>query len=102
MKRNLFIILLFMSQITLADVQPDTQIMLNQIHAEHVVWNRTPIEFVVPVGQERLLSFPGSVSFHNTNSNLTSDKVSVLNNAGTLYIRAKKAFDPIRVPIVLK
>lgn len=89
-----------------ADVAPDaqtnTQLVTDQIHSEHVVWNKIPISFVVPVGTERLISFPGPVVFHNTDPTLTSDKIAILNNAGTLYIKAKQAFDPIRVPIILK
>ena len=62
---------------------------------EHVLWDRTPISFEIPLGKERMITFPESVIFHNTNPELTTDRVSTLNNAGTLYIQAKKAFDPI-------
>jgi integrating conjugative element protein (TIGR03749 family) len=73
-----------------------------QQHIQHVVWNRIPIQFVIPAGEERMITFPGQVEFHNIDSALTSDKITILNNNGTLYIRAKKVFTPVRVPIVLK
>ena len=66
---------------------------------EHVLWRKEPINFVIPTGEERLLSFPGKVELINTNPDLTSDKVSIMNNAGTLYIKAYKPFVPIRVEV---
>lgn len=73
-----------------------------QMHTEHVIWERQPIEFIVPTNQERIITFPGPVELHNLSQDLTTDKVSILNNDGSLYIKAKKAFDPIRVAISLK
>jgi integrating conjugative element protein (TIGR03749 family) len=75
---------------------------VNSIHYEHAVWNKVPISFVVPVNQERMLVFPGKVDFKNLDARLTADKVSILNNDGTLYIQAKQSFPAIRVPITLK
>ncbi|HLB57867.1 MAG TPA: TIGR03749 family integrating conjugative element protein, partial [Gammaproteobacteria bacterium] len=83
-----------------ADLSPKAN--TQQIQSEHVIWNKIPISFVVPVNTERLISFPGAVVFHNADATLTTDKIAILNNAGTLYIKAKQAFDPIRVPIILK
>ncbi len=72
-----------------------------QLQAEHVVWNKLPIQFDVPVGKERLLSFPEKVKVVNDDPNLTREKVSILNNSGTLYIKAKQVFDPVRLRIVI-
>lgn len=80
----------------------DNMVSANVLHTEHVVWNKVPISFVVPVGDERMISFPGSIAVHNTDSSLTTDKVSIMNNAGTLYIRAKKSFNATRLAIELK
>ena len=104
MKYLLLILLMILPILSVQaqDITPSANIVTNNIPIEHVVWERMPIEFIIPVGQERLLTFPGQVSFHNTDQSLTTDKISVLNNNGTLYIKAKKAFAPIRVPIVLK
>jgi integrating conjugative element protein (TIGR03749 family) len=77
-------------------------VIVNATHYEHAVWNRVPISFVVPVGEERMLIFPGKIDFRNLDARLTSDKVSILNNDGTLYIQAKQPFSAIRVPLVLK
>ena len=62
---------------------------------------KTPIDFVVPVGAERLLSFPGRIVIHNTNPRLSRDKVTLYNNQGTLYVHAHKAFQPILLPVTL-
>ncbi len=83
------------------DLKPSPQVVVNQVHYDHVVWNGMPISVVVPVGQERVIKFPCSVSLQNTNPALTTDKVRIENNAGFLYITAKKAFSPIRLPIQL-
>lgn len=72
-----------------------------QYQAEHVVWNKLPIAFAVPVGHERLLSFPEKVKVINDDASLTSDKVTILNNSGTLYIKAKQVFDPVRLRVVI-
>ena len=37
----------------------------------------------------------------NDDPNLTSDKVTILNNAGTLYIKAKQVFEPVRLRVVI-
>ncbi|MCX7123329.1 MAG: DUF3438 family protein, partial [Gammaproteobacteria bacterium] len=85
-----------------ADITPGTGINLTPASAEHVVWQGTPISFAVPVGEERLISFPGDVEFKNLDPSLTSDKVSISNNNGTLYIRALQPFDPIRTYVAIK
>lgn len=85
-----------------ADVTPGAGINLTPTSAEHVVWQGTPISFAVPVGEERLISFPGDVEFKNLDPSLTSDKVSISNNDGTLYIRALQPFYPIRTYVAIK
>lgn len=67
----------------------------------HVLWDKLPIVFSVPVGHERLLSFPDKVKVINDDPLLTSDKVTILNNAGTLYIKAKQVFEPVRLRAVI-
>jgi integrating conjugative element protein (TIGR03749 family) len=67
------------------------------------LWDKTPINIVLPVAQEKLVHFPGRIVFNSPqpNSALTQDKLSVLNNQGTLYLTAHKAFEPIRVTVTL-
>ena len=67
------------------DVDPVSNVEVNTLHYDHAVWNGIPIRFIVPVGQERILKFPSSVTLHNNNPNLTTDKVSIQNNNGFLY-----------------
>jgi integrating conjugative element protein (TIGR03749 family) len=74
----------------------------SSVHFEHALWEGIPIRVMVPVGEERIIKFEGPVEVHNTNSNLTSDKVSLLNNNGFLYLKAKTAFEAIRVPVTIK
>lgn len=83
------------------DVSPSSNVVVNDVQYDHVVWDGIPIGFAVPVGQERILKFPGSVTLNNSNARLTTDKVSIQNNAGFLYIKAKKEFRPIRLDFTL-
>lgn len=104
MKKLLLLSLVLLSSlnITMADTLPSVGDATQTPSVEHVLWDKIPISFTVPVGQERILMFSGSVRFEGSKANnLTKDLISVLNNEGTLYIKAKKAFGPIRVPIVL-
>lgn len=84
-----------------ADVIPGQQTDQNPNKVLHVVWGNEPIAFSVPTGTERLLSFPGKVELNNSSPELTTDKVALLNNNGTLYITAKKTFKPIRVAVTI-
>lgn len=69
---------------------------------EHVLWDKMPISFQVPVGSERIISFPDKIILNNIDNNLTRDKVSILNNQGSLYIKAKKVFSPVRVAVTMQ
>lgn len=72
-----------------------------QANDEHIVWVKTPIDFVVPLNHQRMLSFPARVELDNDNPELTTDKVTIYNNAGTLYITAHKSFKPILLQVKL-
>lgn len=106
MKKNIFTLLLislFSSQCFAIDIGANAIVKdSTQTQDEHVVWNKLPIQFSVPINQERLISFPDHVKVINTNENLTQEKVSILNNAGTLYIKAHQTFDPVRLRIVMQ
>lgn len=73
---------------------------LNEV-GDHVIWDRTPINVVLGIQHERMITFPGPINIHNTNPQLSNDKLSMLNNNGTLYLTAKKFFQPIRLAITL-
>ena len=55
----------------------------SQNRFEHVIWDRVPIAIDLPVGSERIISFPQPVTIHNTDTRLTTDKVQILNNNAT-------------------
>ena len=74
----------------------------NEHAMQHAVWQGLPISFVIPVGKERILKFPSAVTLRNQNPKLTKDKVRILNNEGFLYIKAKKTFKAIRLPVKIK
>jgi integrating conjugative element protein (TIGR03749 family) len=99
---RLLILALFLPLVAFsADVSP----MMGDAQAlkfEHVIWDRVPIAIELPIDGERIISFPSPVSVHNIDARLTPDKISILNNNGTLYITAKKAFSAIRISVQLQ
>jgi integrating conjugative element protein (TIGR03749 family) len=74
-------------------------IFSNQEPHEHVIWNQTPIDVVLPVGIERLVSFSSQVQFGYDKKLLPDDTLQVQNNNGVLYLQAKKEFSKQRVEV---
>lgn len=101
--RKLVIILLLIGVVPLAsaDVIPGVSSQLAPANTQTVVWQKTPIAFSVPVGNERLISFPTYLTLNNASAALTRQRVSIINNNGTLYIRAHQAFAPVRLYVTL-
>lgn len=85
------------------DVKPHKKpIVSNHTQFDHAVWNGIPIKFKAPIGQERILKFPKPVSVQIQSDQLTTDKVSIQNNNGYLYITAHKTFESVRIPVRLR
>ena len=63
----------------------------------HVVWNHVPININLPIGKEKIVKFPNSVSF-GLPGRLAS-KVFIQNNSGWLYITAYKKILKTRVEV---
>ena len=97
-----FVLFALFPIVGLADNIAENSIVANaQANDEHIVWVKTPINFVVPLNHQRMLSFPDRVEVDNNNPDLTTDKVTIYNNAGTLYVTAHKAFKPILLQVKL-
>ena len=56
------------------------------------VWDKKPIDIVLPVGEQRFITFPDKVAF-GLPSNYQS-KLTVQNDNKTLYVTANAAFEP--------
>jgi len=69
---------------------------------EHLVWDKMPLNIILPVGKERLVSFPQPMQLEYDKSSLPSNTLRVLNNNQTLYLTAFKAFAPQRIEIKLQ
>lgn len=86
---------------------PPTTLVMNVPDTEHIVWHKLPIPVDLPVGKERLISFSVPVRLgpcnvgHNTNTALTRDRLTLYNNAGTLYMTAHQVFSPQRLMVCL-
>ncbi len=68
---------------------------------EHVVWDQKPIDIILPINQEKMITFPGSIQFGYNNQALSSEQLRIQNNNGTLYLTAYQTFKPIRVAVKL-
>jgi integrating conjugative element protein (TIGR03749 family) len=64
---------------------------------ERLFWDKVPLRITLPVGQERLVSFPGDVRV-GIPQPLTS-KLRTQSHAGTVYWLAKEAFEPQRIEV---
>ena len=70
--------------------------------ADHIVWRKQPIKITLPVGQERLISFPQAVSLGYNPSRLPSSLLRVQNDNKTLYLLAKQPFENQRMQAKLQ
>ncbi len=66
---------------------------------EHIVWEQIPIDVVLPVGKERIITFPTPVQFGYDKEVLNDEMLHVQNNDGVLYLKAKQIFSPQRVQV---
>ena len=66
---------------------------------EHVIWNRAPINVVLPLNKERMVTFPGIMQFGYDQSALPPDTLRVQNNNGTAYLTAYRTFTSQRIQV---
>lgn len=64
---------------------------------ERLFWDKVPLRITLPVGQERLVSFPGEVRV-GIPAPLTG-KLRTQSHAGTVYWLAKESFEPQRIEV---
>ena len=91
MKRIILIILFL--QISVVNAE--------SFNPQHIVWDHVPIDVVLPIGKERILTFPRKAQFGYDRGVLTSDVLQVQNNDGALYLVANKSFAPQRIEVKL-
>lgn len=70
------------------------------VRAEHVQWDKTPIQVALPVGEERMIHFEHPLSF-SYDEGLLGDALQVASVAGTLYLKASDHFDLARTEVKL-
>lgn len=64
---------------------------------ERLFWDKVPLRIILPVGRERLVTFPGEVRV-GIPQPLTG-KLRTQSHAGTVYWMAKEAFEPQRIQV---
>ncbi|PQA85867.1 TIGR03749 family integrating conjugative element protein [Hyphococcus luteus] len=65
--------------------------------AETIAWDKTPITLSLPVGKERMISFPGAVQPGLPRKLASTLRVQTV--ADTLYITAAEGFETTRMPV---
>jgi integrating conjugative element protein (TIGR03749 family) len=71
----------------------------NKTPHEHIIWKEKPLDITLPLNKERMIHFSESVSFGYNQNLLNENSLVVQNNAGVLYLTAKKSFAPQRVEV---
>ncbi|MGY6275080.1 TIGR03749 family integrating conjugative element protein [Methylomonas sp. MgM2] len=64
---------------------------------ERLFWDKVPLRITLPVGQERLVSFPGDVRVGIPQP--LASKLRTQSHAGTIYWLAKEVFEPQRIEV---
>lgn len=64
---------------------------------ERLFWDKVPLRITLPVGKERLVSFPADVRVGMPGS--LSSKLRTQSNQGTVYWKASEAFDTQRIEV---
>lgn len=65
--------------------------------AETIAWDKTPIALSLPVGKERMISFPGAVQPGLPRQLASTLRIQTV--ADTLYIKAAEGFETTRMPV---
>ena len=64
---------------------------------ERLFWDKVPLRITLPVGKERLVTFPAEVRVGMPGS--ISSKLRTQSNQGTIYWKASEAFDTQRIEV---
>ena len=68
----------------------------------HVLWDKVPIEIQLPIGAEKIITFPGEIQPYLPVDLLESGALTSINNHGTLYLKATKPFSEKMAEIKLQ
>lgn len=66
---------------------------------EHIVWNKSPLKIILPVGKERRIDFPVPVKVLAPRSIVSKSKRIQTSESGSIYWTAKESFESTRVEI---
>lgn len=64
---------------------------------ERLFWDKVPLRITLPVGKERLVTFPADVRVGMPG--LLGAKLRTQSNQGTIYWKANEAFDTLRIEV---
>ncbi|WP_162896453.1 DUF3438 family protein [Cysteiniphilum halobium] len=73
----------------------------NSSNCQVIQWSDMPITLNLPVNNQVVIHFNHPLYTEHVKTTLTSDEVDLVNNGGSLYVTAKKAFQPTLYPVNL-
>ncbi len=83
--------------VTLILLLTSTSIMAQSNNIEHIVWDKTPIHIILPVGRERRIDFPIAIKLEVPASIKAKSKRIQVTESGSVYWFATKPFKVHRV-----
>lgn len=87
---SLFFLLFILTYFTPGHAEPD-------VAPERIFWDKTPIQITLPVGSERMVTFPDNVRLGLPAT--VSAKLRTQSNQGTVYWLAHEPFDATRIQV---
>lgn len=96
-KMVLLLFIFFSPSWVYAELSPDGS--GEEIPHQRIPWKLVPIEIILPVGKEKLITFPTAVEFGYDKLALPDDAIRIQNNSGALYLLAKRKFPTQRVAV---
>ncbi|MEW8139166.1 MAG: TIGR03749 family integrating conjugative element protein [Candidatus Thiodiazotropha endolucinida] len=81
-------------------VLPSVSFSDHPVSPEHIVWDRSPIQVTLPLGNERRIDFPVPVKLNVPKTLINASKPIQIREDGSVYWTATKAFDAQRVQAI--
>lgn len=68
----------------------------------HLIWRQIPLNIILPIHKERIITFPGKVELGVNREALPDNVLHIENDNGTVYLTARAPFAPERIAVKLQ
>ncbi|MEW8048427.1 MAG: TIGR03749 family integrating conjugative element protein [Candidatus Thiodiazotropha sp.] len=79
---------------------PQLSVGENAASSEHIVWDRSPIQVILPVGEERRIDFPVPINLDVPQEAVKLSKPIQVREDGSVYWTALQSFNTLRVQAI--